>query len=119
MTKNKSVSIIIPVFNAEHYLKPCLNGILRLKDAADTEIILIDDGSSDRSPYILKEYMEKDPRITVITQKNKGASASRNLGISHAKGKYICFVDADDLVLPNMLEELLGNIGDSDVCVGK
>ncbi|MBO7450087.1 MAG: glycosyltransferase family 2 protein [Clostridiales bacterium] len=119
MTKKIVVSIIIPVYNAEHYLKPCLNAVLRLKGASETEIILIDDGSTDRSPYILKEYMEKDPRITVITQKNKGASASRNLGITHAKGKYICFVDADDLVLPIMLEELLGKIGDSDVCVGK
>lgn len=122
-SKNRSismlkVSIIIPVYNAEEYLDECLTGVLK-NEGCDFEVIVVDDGSTDKSQQILKHYAKQDSRLKLITKKNTGASDTRNIGIEQAQGTYICFVDADDLVMPNMIETLLNEIGDADVCVGR
>lgn len=99
-------SIIVPVYNAERWLKECIDSILAQSDR-DFELILIDDGSSDHSGTILDSYAESDPeRIRVIHQTNHGVSHARNTGISLARGEFLLFVDADDLVHPQLVEML-------------
>lgn len=100
------VSIIIPVYNAEKYLSQCLSSLYK-QIFADFEIICVDDGSTDNSLMILKEYEQKDDRVTVIEQKNQYAGVARNNGMKRAKGKYLLFLDADDFFADNMLEELV------------
>ena len=103
------VSVIIPVYNAEKYLKQCLNSICR-QTLQEIEIICVDDGSTDNSLNILQEYTNADPRIQVLTQKNQGAGAARNYGLRTARGLYLSFLDADDFFEPNMLEEAVNTI---------
>lgn len=98
------VSIIIPVYNAEKYLKQCIESLL-LQTFHDFEIICVDDGSTDRSYEILKTYEKKDKRIFVLQQKNQFAGVARNSGIKKANGKYLLFLDADDFFHPEMLEK--------------
>lgn len=100
-----SVSVIIPVYNAEKYLRQCLDSIVT-QTLKDIEIICVDDESTDASPLILQEYANKDPRVSVIRQKNAGAGAARNTGMHQAKGAYLSFLDADDFFEPVLLEEL-------------
>lgn len=90
-----TVSVIIPIYNVEKYLKTCLDSVLN-QTYKDLEIILIDDGSPDKCPYICDEYAEKDNRVTVIHQENKGCALARNLGLDVCTGQYISFVDSDD-----------------------
>ena len=99
------ISIIIPVFNTSKYLPDCLDSILNQK-FDDFEIICINDGSTDDSKEILNQYAQKDPRIKIINQKNQGLAASRNHGIDHAKGDYILFIDSDDYIEKDSLEEI-------------
>lgn len=88
-------SIIIPVYNSQEYLRSCLESI-RCQKMGDYEVILVDDGSSDSSLAVCREYHEMDPRFIVITQANAGTSAARNTGIRHASGHYLTFIDNDD-----------------------
>jgi len=105
MKNNPKVSVIIPVYNVETYLTDCLDSVLS-QTLRETEIICINDGSADRSLDILKEYEEKDSRIKVLSQSNKGQGSARNLGIKAAHGEYICFVDSDDIILSDFLKKL-------------
>lgn len=105
MTK-KLVSIIIPVYNAEKFLDNCILSI-RNQTYSGIEIILINDGSNDRSLSICMNHAEKDRRIIVIDQENKGVSAARNAGINKSLGEYILFVDSDDYIETNMIEILI------------
>lgn len=89
------VSIIIPVYNAENFIARCLNSICN-QTFENLEIICVNDGSTDNSLQILKEYAQKDSRIVIIDKKNEGVSAARNDGIKRSTGEYITFVDADD-----------------------
>ncbi len=98
------LSIIIPVFNAEKYIGNCLDSILN-QTVKDIEIICINDGSTDNSLAVLNEYAQKDNRIKVYSQKNKHSGVARNVGIKLAKGKYIHFVDADDLLYDDKVYE--------------
>lgn len=91
----EKVSIIVPVYNTEKYLKECVDSILR-QSYKDLEILLVDDGSQDRSGQICDEYASSDSRIVVIHQKNQGLSVSRNNGIRAATGSYLLFMDSDD-----------------------
>ena len=100
------VSLIIPVYNVEKYLKNCLESAIN-QTFKNIEIILINDGSTDDSLSICKEYKKKDPRICLINQKNGGLSAARNSGIRVAKGKYLSFLDSDDTIELNMIEEVV------------
>ncbi len=100
------VSIIIPVYNVESYLPACLDSVLR-QSYGDLEILLIDDGATDRCPVICEEYAGRDNRIKVIHQKNTGLSGARNTGLDHCTGEYIAFVDSDDFIHPQYVEKLL------------
>lgn len=97
------ISIIIPVYKAEAYLHRCLNSILT-QTFTDFELILVDDGSPDNCGAICDEYGRRDRRIRVIHQQNQGQAAARNNAVEQAKGPWICFVDSDDVIHPQMLE---------------
>ncbi len=109
------ISTIIPVYNAEKYLSVCLNSILN-QTLKDIEIICIDDASTDNSLNILKSYQKKDKRIKIYTQEKGYAGKARNTGISLAKGKYINFVDADDIVYSNNVYKNLWKILKKNKC---
>ena len=98
------VSVIIPVYNVSEYLPTCLDSILS-QTLENIEVICVDDGSTDNSLAILQKYTERDSRLTVFQQKNKGGGAARNLGLNYALGKYVSFLDADDFFEPDMLEK--------------
>lgn len=100
-----AVSVIVPVHNVEAYLAECLDSICA-QTFKDLEIICINDGSTDKSGEILADYAKKDSRIRIITQENKGLSATRNIGIKAASGKYVSFIDSDDWVSENFFEKL-------------
>lgn len=99
------ISIIVPIYNAEQYVAACVQTVLA-QTFTNFELLLIDDGSTDASLSIVKKLAEKDSRISVYTQENKGVSAARNRGLLNAKGKYITFVDADDTIAIDMYEVL-------------
>ena len=92
-----AISVIIPVYNVEQYLPRCIDSILA-QTFTDFELLLIDDGSTDRSGGICDEYAKKDARITVFHKVNGGVSSARNVGLEHARGEWLAFVDADDWV---------------------
>ncbi len=96
------VSVILPVYNCEKYLRQCLDSLVS-QTLKDIEIICVNDGSTDSSPEILKEYAAKDMRFVIINTENKGAGAARNAGIEAACGKYLAFPDSDDWFEPQML----------------
>ena len=95
------ISVIVPVYNIEPYLPKCLDSIIA-QTYTDLEILIIDDGSTDRCGAICDSYAERDPRIRVFRAENCGLSAARNLGLDHAKGEYIGFVDNDDWIKRDM-----------------
>jgi glycosyltransferase involved in cell wall biosynthesis len=103
------ISVIVPVYNVKEYLPQCLDSIIN-QTFRDIEILVIDDGSSDGSEKICDEYASKDPRLHVFHQANAGLSAARNLGIDHAVGKYLSFIDSDDYIDPEMLNIMHHNI---------
>lgn len=105
MKEEKKISIIIPIYNVEKYLPACVESILQ-QTYKNLEVILVDDGSLDRCPVICDELAQKDDRIRVIHQKNKGLSGARNTGIDNAQGDYLIFVDSDDTVEQTLVEEL-------------
>ncbi len=97
------ISIIIPVYNVEKYLRVCLDSVIN-QSYSDYEVILVDDGSTDSSPSICDEYCSKDSRFQVIHQENMGLASARNTGIRAAKGQYIYFIDSDDCIHPDLLK---------------
>ena len=99
------ISVVVPVYNAEKYLDKCINSVLRQK-YKDLELILINDGSSDNSLNICNKYKEKDSRVSVINQKNRGSIEARKVGIDICKSEYITFLDADDWLDLNTFEIL-------------
>lgn len=102
------VSVIVPVYQAEKFIGRCIESICN-QTFEDIELILIDDGSKDNSYMCCLEYASKDARIKVLHQENKGVSATRNKGIRESKGKYILFVDSDDYIEQDMVEEMYMN----------
>lgn len=111
------VSIIIPCYNAARYLGECLDSVLA-QTMEDFEAILIDDGSADDTLAIAREYAQRDARIRVLHQENAGVSAARNLGLDHASGEWVTFVDGDDLLTKDALETMLsGAEGGADMVV--
>jgi len=100
------VSIIIPIYKAEKYLQRCLDSVL-MQTYKDIEIILVDDGSPDSCPLICDNYKKKDSRVKVIHSENYGQSVARNMGMELASGKYICFVDADDVLVDDSIQRLI------------
>lgn len=106
MPISSKVSIIIPVYNGEPFLERCLNSISN-QAYENIEIIIINDGSTDNTKTICECYLQKEPRVRVIHKKNEGVSIARNVGLDSATGEYIYFVDADDYVLQNGIENLV------------
>lgn len=99
-----TISIIIPVYNSEKYLERCIDSVLA-QSFSDFELVLINDGSTDRSGVICDEYAEKDMRVVVFHKKNEGVSKARNLGLLHAKGDYVTFIDSDDAIDSDFLSD--------------
>lgn len=96
-----SISIIVPVYKAEAYLLRCVDSLLA-QTFTDFEVLLIDDGSPDRSGEICDDYARKDARVRVFHQTNGGVSVARQRGVENAKGEWITFVDADDYLPPHI-----------------
>lgn len=112
------ISIIVPVYNTEAYLRRCLISILN-QGFVNFELLLVDDGSTDKSWEICREYAESDSRIRLFHKDNGGVSSARNLGLSKACGEWIYFVDSDDEVLPNGLQSLVNCISSEvDIVMG-
>lgn len=112
------VSIIVPVYNVEKYLEKCLESLID-QTLKDIEIICVNDGSTDNSLGILKNFANKDSRIKIIDKQNEGVSVARNTGIEVATGQYLMFVDSDDYLIENACEKALNTIEqeDSDICI--
>ena len=107
------ISVIVPIYNAEHKLSLCLSSIL-CQTYADLEILMIDDGSMDSSVDICREYCRKDARFKLICQENQGIAGARNRGLSMAQGAYVAFVDNDDWIHPQYFEYLHRAINEGD-----
>lgn len=99
----KLVSVIIPAYNIEKYISQTIESVIR-QTYKNIEIIIVNDGSTDNTPKIIQEYSQKDKRVKVINQSNKGLSAARNSGLKIAKGEYLCIIDADDIMMPEKIE---------------
>lgn len=110
---NQKISVIVPVYNTEKYLEKCVQSILN-QTYENLQIILINDGSTDRSPEICDKFAGSDSRVTVVHKENGGLSSARNAGIEAATGDYLGFIDSDDFISPDMYELLLKNAGSSD-----
>lgn len=108
------ISIVVPIYNSEKWIGRCVESLIN-QSYNDIEILLINDGSKDRSLEICYEYEKKDDRITVIDKENEGVSATRNLGIQKARGEFIQFVDSDDYIDKQMCEKLLNAIDNADM----
>lgn len=102
--QNPKVSIVMPVYNAGRFLREAINDI-RAQTYENWELICVDDGSTDQSLLVLEYFAEKDDRIRIITQENRGAGVARNVGMATADGKYLLFLDSDDRFEPNLLED--------------
>ena len=115
---SKKISVIVPVYNVEKYLEKCIDSIIN-QEYKNIEIILVNDGSTDKSIDICKKYKNIDDRIVLIDKKNAGVSSSRNLGISLAKGDFIAFIDPDDWIEKDMLFNMYKkcNQGNFDMCI--
>ena len=107
------ISVIVPVYNIEHYIARCVQSIIN-QDYPNLEVILIDDGSTDLSGKICDDFLEKDTRVKVIHKINGGLSSARNTGLDVALGKYISFIDGDDWVQKDFYSTLLTKIRDND-----
>lgn len=110
------ISIVVPVYKTEQYLRRCVDSIIS-QTYTDWELILVDDGSPDRSGAICDEYANNDPRIRVIHKPNAGVSAARNTGIEQIRGSWLMFCDSDDYISSDYLENLITPAGDADLVV--
>ena len=111
MRKHSLISVIVPIYKVQDYLKECIESIIN-QTYSDIEVILVDDGSSDRCPQMCDEWAKRDSRIRVVHKKNGGLSSARNAGLDVAKGEYISFVDSDDFICKDALENLYNRIKD-------
>ena len=116
--KNEKISVIVPIYNVEKYLKTCIESIIN-QTYSNIEIILVDDGSPDNCGKICDDYKEKDKRIKVIHKKNGGLSDARNAGIDIATGEYVVFIDSDDYVAENYIEVLYKMCIDQNVLLAE
>lgn len=108
------ISVIIPVFNVEKYIKQCVDSVIN-QTYKDIEILLIDDGSTDRSGLICDEYQEIDSRIKVFHKENEGLGFTRNFGINHSNGKFLMFLDSDDFIDLDFIEKLVNDLENMDL----
>lgn len=110
------ISVIVPIYKVQDYLDECVESIIN-QTYSNIEIILVDDGSPDECPNMCDAWAKKDSRIRVVHKKNGGLSSARNAGLDVANGEYICFVDSDDFICKDALENLYNRIKD-DATVG-
>ena len=110
--ENVKISVIMPIYNAYDYLRPAIDTVLG-QTLTEIELICVDDGSTDNTLEILKEYQAADERLRIVTENNAGPSIARNKGLVRARGKYVIFLDADDFYDPTLLEKLY-NIAERD-----
>ena len=117
---NLKISVIIPIYNVETYLRRCLDSVIN-QTYENLEIILVDDGSTDNSFLIAQQYCDKDPRCIFLHQSNSGLSSARNLGLKHATGNLISFIDSDDWISLDMFSTLMKCYEDTgaDIVSGK
>lgn len=106
------LSVIVPIYQVEAYLPRCLDSIIA-QTFRDFELILVNDGSTDRCPEIMREYAEKDERIVLIHKENGGLSSARNAGMDAAHGRYICFIDSDDCIADSLFANMLTSAEDN------
>ena len=106
MSVTPKISVIIPVYNTAEYLKEAVGSICN-QTCKSLQIIVVDDGSTDSSPEILRQLAKEDSRIEIITRKNSGQGAARNKGLERAVGEYVYFMDSDDILEPDCLEHCL------------
>lgn len=112
------VSIIVPIYNVERYLRKCLESI-KAQTYMNIEVIMVNDGSTDNSPLIAKEYEDKDGRFRLVHKKNGGLSSARNFGLEYVTGEFVAFVDSDDFLADAYVEKLLNAFDDNtDVVIG-
>lgn len=111
MRENSLISVIVPIYKVQDYLDECIESIIN-QTYSNIEVILVDDGSPDRCPQMCDEWAKRDSRISVIHKKNGGLSSARNAGLDVAKGEYISFVDSDDFICKDALENLYNRIKD-------
>ena len=116
--ENQLISVIVPIYNVENYLRQCLDSILG-QTFTNFEVLLVNDGSSDSSGDICREYVEKDSRFHYFEKENGGLSDARNYGIERARGEYLTFIDSDDYIDPLHLEYLYNTLmnNDADISV--
>ena len=117
--KTETISIIIPVYNVENYLRSCLDSVLS-QTYKDFEVLMVNDGSTDSSGAICQEFAERDSRFHYFEKENGGLSDARNYGLDRAKGHYITFLDSDDFLFEDYLENLYhaSRLSDSDITIG-
>ena len=108
------VSVIMPIYNAYDYLRPAIDSVLD-QTLREIELICIDDGSTDSSFELIKEYQQRDERIRIVTETNAGPALARNNGIKRARGEYLAFLDADDFFEPTLLEKLYNIAKEKDL----
>lgn len=113
---HKLVTVIVPVYNSEKYLERCLDSVIN-QTYKDLEIILVNDGSTDRSSIICERFSQLDDRIIIVNKENGGQASARNRGLEIAKGDFIGFVDSDDWIELEMYEKLVASIEGHDLCV--
>lgn len=105
--ENVKISVVMPIYNAVDYIRPAIDSVLN-QTLTDIELICVDDGSTDNTLSVLKEYQQSDERVRIITENNAGPSTARNKGLARARGKYVIFLDADDFYDYELLEKLYG-----------
>lgn len=109
MREHSLISVIVPIYKVQDYLDECIESIIN-QTYSNIEVILVDDGSPDRCPQMCDEWAKRDSRIRVVHKKNGGLSSARNAGIDVAKGEYISFVDSDDFICKDALQNLYDRI---------
>ena len=109
------ISVIIPVYGVEKYIRKCLESVIN-QTYKNLEIIIVNDETKDNSIKIVEEYI-KDPRIRIINKKNEGVAQARNCGLKQATGEYISFIDSDDWLELDLYEKLISNLENEDILV--
>lgn len=110
------VSVIVPVYNAEKYIRMLVDSVLA-QSYTNFELLLIDDGSKDSSPQIIDQYAKQDSRVKVVHKENGGAGSARNIGLDYACGTFVVFADSDDYMFPDNLQTMIDEIGDHDLLI--
>ena len=114
MNRTPKISVLVPCYNVERYLRQCLDSI-SAQTFNDMEILCLNDGSTDGTPAIIQEYADKDDRFILINKPNSGYGATMNVGLNTAKGKYIAIVESDDYIEPTMMEVLYNAVEENQL----